>query len=152
MSSKPTGREWEAAAAFLARTVLPLRLAVVDARGQPRIVSLWFEWDGTYVWCATQAHSQLARYVEGSSSCAFEVSTNDAPYRGARGRGDTELTDDGSSVLERLIERYDIAPESRFAQWLRSRAANEVAIRLRPVRMSHWDFTGRMTPTIGSSS
>ena len=152
MSSAPAGDEWESASAFLARSVLPLRLAVVNEHGRPRIVSLWYEWDGVSMWCATQASSRLAGYVAGSGSCAFEVSTNDAPYVGVRGTASAILSDDGSSVLDRLIARYRVARESSFARWLRSRAANEVAIQLTPSRMSHWDYTSRMSSATESSS
>jgi hypothetical protein len=102
MSSAPPGDEWGIASAFLARSVLPLRLAVVDEHSRPRIVSLWYDWDGVSIWWATQASSRLAAYLAGSGSCAFEVSTNDAPYVGVRGTASARRSPDGWGRARRM--------------------------------------------------
>ncbi len=151
MSSGPRGDEWESASAFLAGSVLPLRLAVADTQGRPRIVSLWYEWDGTSAWCATQGRSRLASYVARSGACSFEVSTNHAPYVGVRGTASAIVSGDGAPVLERLLDRYGVALDSSFAKWLLSRSANEVAIQVTPSRMSHWDYSSRMSSDTGMS-
>jgi len=130
---------------FLAEMVVPLHLSVLDERGWPRSVSLWFlERDGA-LWCATQRSARVVSYLHGNPSCSFEVSTQAMPYRGIRGRAIGQVADDGAAaLLGDLIDRYLGSRESDFAAWLLSRADNEVTIRLAPRQVSRWDFSGRM--------
>jgi hypothetical protein len=46
--------------------------------------------------------------------------------------------------LLQLIDRYLHSRESKFAQWLIERQAEELAIRIEPEWLSAWDFSARM--------
>lgn len=48
-------------------------------------------------------------------------------------------------LLERLISRYLVDPESSLASWLRSRVADEVAVRIDALVVSSWDYSSRMS-------
>jgi hypothetical protein len=50
----------------------------------------------------------------------------------------------GAAVLDALIARYLTDDDASLARWLRSRRAEEVAIRLRPTRLESWDYRSRM--------
>jgi len=122
----------------------PLRVSVQTGRG-PLIVPLWFDWDGERLWCATQRDAAVVRALRETPRCAFDLSTNDMPYRGIRGRGSVRcLPELGGAVLDRLIDRYRIDRASRLATWLLSRRASEVAIEITPTWQTGWDYSERM--------
>ena len=60
---------------------IPLRISAQAPKG-PLIVPLWFEWDGARFWCACQSDAVIVRALERAPLCAFDLSTNDMPYRG----------------------------------------------------------------------
>jgi hypothetical protein len=49
-------------------------------------------------------------------------------------------------VLDRLLERYLDVSNAELAGWLRDRSATEVALRIGELRVTSWDFSGRMRP------
>jgi nitroimidazol reductase NimA-like FMN-containing flavoprotein (pyridoxamine 5'-phosphate oxidase superfamily) len=124
---------------------LPLRLGVQTAKG-PLIAPLWFEWDGERFWCATQNDALVVRAVRTTPQCAFDLSTNDMPYRGLRGRA--RVTVDatrGAAVLERLIDKYLDGRDNSLARWLLSRSEREVALAITPTWQTGWDYSARMS-------
>ena len=76
---------------YLRETVAPIRLACIGGRGWPLVLSLWFEYDEGVLWCATHSRSRLAGHLKHDGRVAFEVSPNQPPYRGVRGRGRATL-------------------------------------------------------------
>ncbi|MFU8816279.1 MAG: pyridoxamine 5'-phosphate oxidase family protein [Pseudomonadales bacterium] len=131
-------------AGFLDEQRLPLRLGIETDSG-PLVVPLWFHFDGADFWCATQRDAMLVRALAARPRCAIDVSTNDIPYRGLRGRGQvTCVPERGAEVLERLIQRYLNDDQNRLARWLKSRSDTEVALRITPNWLTSWDFSDRM--------
>ena len=136
----------EAVSLFLDETAVPIRLAAVAPSGWPIIVSLWFLRDGDSLVCATQRAASVVATLAAEGRCAFEVSVNDPPYRGVRGRATVSLEPDRDLlVLRRLVERYLGSADGTFATWLLGRETPEVAIRLIPTEVTSWDFSSRMT-------
>jgi len=134
----------EGIAEFLAEVTVPLRLAVLDDKGSPLVVSLWYAFSDGALWCATPRSATIARHLQHDPRCAFEIAPETPPYRGVRGQGRAELhRDDGERVLRSLLERYQ-QMDTRLGRWLLDRVADEVAIRIVPNHMSSWDFTQRM--------
>jgi nitroimidazol reductase NimA-like FMN-containing flavoprotein (pyridoxamine 5'-phosphate oxidase superfamily) len=134
----------EQAADFLRDHRQPLRLGIQTDSG-PLVVPLWFHFDGADFWCASQQGTFVMRSVEARPECGIDVSTNDIPYRGLRGRGQvTAHPEHGAEVLERLIERYLGTQNAPLARWLRSRSDAEVALRVAPNWLTAWDFSARM--------
>ena len=135
-------------AAFLDHEAVPIRLAAVAPSGWPVILSLWFVRDGDSLVCATQRSASIVATLAAEGRCAFEVSVNDPPYRGVRGRATVSLEPDADlSILQRLIERYLGSADGTFATWLLGRETPEVAIRLTPTEIASWDYRRRMDPT-----
>jgi nitroimidazol reductase NimA-like FMN-containing flavoprotein (pyridoxamine 5'-phosphate oxidase superfamily) len=123
---------------------IPLRISVQTAKG-PLIAPLWFEWDGARFWCASQKDAAIVRALQRDQLCAFDLSTNEMPYRGLRGRGHAHCRPErGVAVLERLIDRYLPDRRSTLAAWLLARSANEVAIEITPTWQTTWDYSARM--------
>ena len=126
--------------------VIPLRIAVHANTARELLVApLWFlHADGAF-WCASQARSLIVRALQREPSCAFDLSTNDMPYRGVRGRASVTLhPEEGERVLEALLNRYLGGTGSPLARRLLARASAEVALRLQPHWQSQWDYSKRM--------
>lgn len=123
--------------------MIPLRLATAGTF--PLVQSLWFTFDGSSLWCATQADSVVARRVQRSANVGFEIASDMPPYRGVRGTGTASLDDTrGPEVLGVLIDRYLGAEPTSLGDWLLSRADNEVAIRIDGLTVTSWDYSARM--------
>jgi nitroimidazol reductase NimA-like FMN-containing flavoprotein (pyridoxamine 5'-phosphate oxidase superfamily) len=137
---------------YLRETVAPIRLACIAGQGWPLVLSLWFEYDGGVLWCATHSRSHVASHLKHDGRVAFEVSPNEPPYRGVRGRGRATLeAERGDTVLRRLLRRYLGGEDSDLARWLLSRSHEELAVRIEPSSMQSWDYTRRMAARVKRS-
>jgi len=140
--------EWdrEGVAAFLSTVRVPVRLACRAPNGL-WMLSLWygFDADAERFVCAAAADADIVRYLRDDDGVAFEVSTNDPPYRGVRGRGTATIRpDEGKAVLRDLLTRYLGGTESALADRLLSPDRDEVTVRIDPERCYSWDFSDRM--------
>jgi nitroimidazol reductase NimA-like FMN-containing flavoprotein (pyridoxamine 5'-phosphate oxidase superfamily) len=131
--------------AFLSDARVPVRLGCRTPADNPWIVSLWFSWDGT-VNCATSADADLVRFLAHDNHVSFEVSTNDPPYKGVRGRGRATVSPDGEKELLRtLLERYLGGVDNPTGKRLFRPEREEVRIRIEPERLHTWDYSKRMS-------
>jgi len=136
--------------AFLAGSLIPLRLATHGHEGFPRIVSLWFVARDDRILCATQRDSYIAKRLTEDRRCAFEVSVETPPYCGVRGTASARLDDSlGESTLKDLIARYLRNPDGstsheRLERFLLDQSDQETAIVLEPHTLSSWDYSDRM--------
>ena len=131
--------------AFLTETTIPVRIATHRGDGSLWMVTLWYRYrDGSFD-CATWADADIVRFLEDDSEVAFDVSTNDPPYRGVRGNGTAAMSpDEDKVVLRSLIERYLGGTDSSLAEWLLADDREEVHIRIQPESMYSWDYADRM--------
>lgn len=128
---------------YLRDAVIPLRLATSGTF--PLVQSLWFAFDGTALWCATQADSVAATRVTRNGRVGFEIAADTPPYRGVRGTGHATIVPErGADVLTELLLRYLGSDTTPLATWLLSRAATEVALRIDTLTVTSWDYSGRM--------
>ncbi|CQR48799.1 MULTISPECIES: pyridoxamine 5'-phosphate oxidase family protein [Haloferax] len=135
---------------FLADATVPVRLSCRTPADDLWMLSLWYEWDPEAVElrCATSADADVVRFLRARDDVAFEISTNDPPYRGVRGRGTATVEPDAEKdVLRRLIARYLGDTDSELAKRLLSPERDEVVIRIRPERVHTWDYAARMKET-----
>jgi len=141
--------EWDRAGvtAFLTDATVPVRLACRTPAGGLWMLSLWyrFDADAERLVCATSAAADVVAYLRDDDGVAFEVSTNEPPYRGVRGNGWATITpDEEKTVLRSLLERYLGGTDSSLARRLLAPERDEVVIRIDPSRLYSWDFTERM--------
>ena len=130
---------------FLKRCQFPLRLACVGDDGFPRVVSVWYGFDGHSLRCVSHRSSQLVSLLQRSGKVGFELAPNEPPYHGVRGQGTARLgTDADGEVLGQLLQRYLGGTESKLGQWLLSRSEDEVLITIEPLRLFSWDYRERM--------
>ncbi|MBV0925281.1 pyridoxamine 5'-phosphate oxidase family protein [Halomicroarcula limicola] len=130
---------------FLEESRVPIRLATHRGDGSLWMVALWYRYRNGSLECATWSNAHIVRYLESDPEVAFDISTNQPPYRGVRGNGTATLsTDRAKATLEALIERYLGDTESALAEWLLHDAREEMRIRVQPNEMYSWDYTDRM--------
>ncbi len=129
---------------FLEEARIPVRVGCRTPADDPWIVSLWFAWDGA-VHCATGAHADIVDFLEHDARVSFDVSTNDPPYRGVRGRGTATISpDEEKTQLRALFEKYLDGTDNGLGRRLLRPEREEVHVRIDPDRIHTWDFTGRM--------
>lgn len=134
---------------FLRSTAVPLRLSCHRPSGDLWMLSLWFRYHEGRLECATAASADVVRFLREDDAVAFEVSTNDPPYRGVRGNGTARIDDDeGKRVLRALVERYLDDTDSSLARTLLSDEREEVRIRIEPETVFGWDYSGRMADAV----
>jgi nitroimidazol reductase NimA-like FMN-containing flavoprotein (pyridoxamine 5'-phosphate oxidase superfamily) len=133
---------------FLAASIIPVRLSVLGSEGAPIVASHWFIHENGVIRCATQQGSVIYKCLQSNIKCGFEVSPDNAPYRGVRGQGTASLDlDENKAMLARLHDRYRGEKRSKFREWLLNRDAAEFIISVRPSRIMSWDYSTRMTAT-----
>ena len=131
---------------YLKEAEIPLRLACVDAKGFPLVCSLWYCFEGGYLWCATHETAKLTKLLQQNPKCAFEVAPNDMPYRGVRGQGLARLVrEEAGQILPALIDRYLHGRYAGLTGWLLGRVNEEYAIQIEIHWITSWDFSERMS-------
>lgn len=126
-----------------------MRLAANTDSGFPVVLSLWFLPDGDDLLAAVHRDSRIANRLAADRRCAFEIAPNEPPYRGVRGQGNATMSPTGAAeLLERLLDRYLGSSDSRLGRFLLARAKEELVVRVRPVRLSSWDYSDRMDDSL----
>ncbi|SNZ12245.1 Pyridoxamine 5'-phosphate oxidase [Natronoarchaeum philippinense] len=134
---------------FLRETTVPLRLSCHTPAGRLWMLSLWYRYRDGRLWCATAADADVVEYLRADEEVAFEISTNDPPYRGVRGNGVAHVrSDGGKELLASLLERYLGGTESSLGDQLLDDNREEVRIEIEPRRAFSWDFSERMADAV----
>lgn len=131
--------------AFLQETTIPIRIATHRPDGSLWVVTLWYRYRDGALECATQASADVVRFLRNDPDVAFDISTNQIPYRGIRGNGTVTISDDdGKAVLRDLVDRYLGGDDSSLAEWLLGDDREEVRLRIEPHEIYSWDYGDRM--------
>jgi nitroimidazol reductase NimA-like FMN-containing flavoprotein (pyridoxamine 5'-phosphate oxidase superfamily) len=130
---------------FLRETTVPVRLSCHRPGGGLWMLSLWYRYDDGRLACSTAADAAIVEFLDADPSLAFEISTNNPPYRGVRGAGTAEIRpSDDKAVLRDLVERYLGGTDNDLADWLLSPDREEVRIDVDVERAYTWDYSDRM--------
>jgi len=136
-------------ASFLRETTVPVRLSCHTPADRLWMLSLWYEYRDGRLWCATAADADIVEYLRADDEIAFEVSTNDPPYRGVRGNGVARVDEEGGKeLLTALLERYLGGTDSSLADRLLDEDRKEVRIAIEPRRAFSWDYAARMADAV----
>jgi Pyridoxamine 5'-phosphate oxidase len=79
---------------------IPARVAYVAKSGEPRVVPLWFHWDGTDLVMATFNGSPKLSHVHTGDRLAVTIDTEAFPYAALQIRGPVTVTAHDGVVLE----------------------------------------------------
>lgn len=132
-------------ASFLDETTVPIRIATRRPDGSLWMVALWYRYRDGIFECATSADASIVDFLAADGSVAFDVSTNQIPYRGVRGAGTATIESEGGmQLLRELLERYLGGTDSDLARWLLRPEREEVRIRIEPDALFSWDYSERM--------
>lgn len=130
---------------FLAEARIPMRLAANTDTGFPVVLSLWFSFEGDELFAAVHRDARIAKRLKDDPRCAFEIASDEPPYRGVRGQAMARLEPEGAGeLLEGLLDRYLGSTDSSLGRFLLARADEELVVRLRPTWIASWDYTRRM--------
>ena len=129
---------------LLPDSTIPIRIAFIKPTGVPSVISLWYEQINGKIYCATQKTAKIVSYLQNNPSCGFEIATDKPPYRGIRGEGIAKINDNGSEILEILIDKYLGNKESNLSKFLRNNSKTEVAIEITPEKFYNYDYSKRM--------
>jgi len=135
--------------AFLTAQTIPVRLSCHTRADALWMLSLWYLYRDGALWCATSAEADVVDYLAHDDRVAFEISTNEPPYRGVRGNGTASVdADPDKDLLTELLERYLGGTDLPLANRLLSPERDEVRIRIDPARVYTWDFSERMRGSV----
>jgi hypothetical protein len=79
---------------------IPARLAYNWTDGTPRVVSLWFHWDGSNIVMATLPGAPKLKALQSGDRVALTIDTNDPPHHVLSIRGTAEVTEVQGVVAE----------------------------------------------------
>ena len=129
--------------AFLARPLIA-RLATADG-GQPRVVPMWYRWDGESLWMETSSTFPNYRILKRNPRAAVTI---DESLGGLRLRavvmvGDIEIIDAPTTAvddeLQRIYQRYLTRDEMATVGRDMMRTGTHVILRFAPRRITTWD-------------
>jgi nitroimidazol reductase NimA-like FMN-containing flavoprotein (pyridoxamine 5'-phosphate oxidase superfamily) len=98
---------------FLRNSRIPIRLGCHTPGGGLWILSLWYRYRDGRLECATGADACVVEYLREDPGVAFEVSTNDPPYKGVRGAGRADLESDEDKATLRADARAGLRGRRR---------------------------------------
>ena len=79
---------------------IPARLAYVWTDGTPRVVSIWFHWDGTDLVMGTLPGAPKLKALRTGDRVAITIDTNDPPHHVLSIRGTAQVTEADGVVSE----------------------------------------------------
>lgn len=121
------------------------RFAYTWSDGSPRVVPLWFHWDGSAVVLATPAKAPKLKVLAERPAVALTIDTTDFPYRvlSIRGQADVDLLDDVPPEYAAAAERY-FGPTQGRAWVSQLNGAPMGRIRITPEWVNILDFETRL--------
>ena len=92
----------------LLNSTIPARLAYSWTDGTPRVVPIWFEWDGTHVVLGTPARTPKLKALQVHPAVALTIDDNTFPHKVLLIRGEAmiEMHPDVVTEYARAATRY----------------------------------------------
>ena len=75
----------------LLASTIPARLAYTWTDGTPRVVPIWFHWDGEQIVMATPLRAPKLRALDDGARVAITIDSNEFPYRVLSIRGTADV-------------------------------------------------------------
>ncbi len=137
----------------LLHSKIPARLAYVASDGTPRVIPIWFHWNGREIVMATPPKAPKLKALGKNPKVALTIDDNTFPHKVLLIRGTTRL-----EPVEGIVPEYAAAAERYFdpalaQQWLgqlRTLISSMVRITLTPEWVGLLDFQTRFPSALAS--
>ena len=93
----------------LLRSTSPARLAYVWRDGTPRVVPIWFHWNGSEIVLGTPTKAPKARALAPGARVALTIDGNTWPYKALQIRGTAQV-----ETVTGVVPEYALAAERYF--------------------------------------
>lgn len=130
---------------------IPARLAYTWSDGTPRVVPIWFHWDGDELVMASVTDAPKVGALQEHPAVAVTIDSNEYPHDVLLVRGDAEVT-----VIDGVVPEYAAAAKRYFGdegaeQWLSQLpdGVRMARIGVRPSWVGVLDFQQRFPGAIG---
>ena len=136
----------EPAAQQLLRSKIPARLAYVWTDGSPRVVPIWFHWNGREIVMASPPKAPKLKALAHSPKVAITIDDNTFPHKVLliRGTSRLEVVNGVVPEYEACAARYfDAATAKGWLTQLRSLVSSMVRITITPEWVGLLDFQTR---------
>lgn len=132
---------------------IPARLAYVWPDGTPRVVPVWFHWNGSEFVIATPPKAPKLKALRVNSKVALTIDDNTFPNKVLMARGTATLDE-----VEGVVPEYELAAcryfgEAQGKAWVeqvRPTLIRMVRIRVRPEWVGILDFQSRFPSALSS--
>ena len=134
------------AAVELLRSNIPARLAYVWTDGSPRVVPIWFHWNGGEFVLGTPPKAPKLKALERDPRVSLTIDDNNFPHRVLLVRGKARLQTVNGVVPEYALAAERYFGEARGRAWiaqLSSKASSMVRVTIVPDWVGLLDFKTR---------
>jgi hypothetical protein len=137
----------------LLHSKIPARFAYVWMDGTPRVVPIWFHWNGREIVMATPPRAPKLKALKQNPKVSLTIDENEFPQKVLLIRGTARL-----EMIEGIVPEYAAAAERYFdrkqaEEWLtllRTRISSQVRITITPEWVGLLDFQTRFPSALTS--
>ena len=137
----------------LLESTIPARLAYIATDGTPRVIPIWFHWNGAEFVLATPPKAPKVKALSKNPRVALTIDDNNFPHKVLLIRGTARL-----QTMEGIVPEYAAAAERYFGReqgqaWvaqLRGMVPNMVRIAVTPEWVGLLDFQTRFPSALSA--
>jgi|SRR5215469_703100 len=130
---------------------IPARLAYVAADGTPRVLPIWFHWDGRQLVMGTMPTAAKLKALARNPKVAITIDDNTFPHKVLliRGTAKIDTVDGVVTGWAQAAERY-LGPEKgkAFVEQIRAKGESQARIAVTPEWVGVLDFETRFPRTL----
>ena len=135
----------------LLHSSIPARLAYTCKDRTPRVIPIWFHWNGQELVLGTPSNAPKVRILPDHPQVALTIDSNDWPYKTLliRGIASVETVDGVAPEYAAAAERYFGQAQGRaWVDQVRAMSAQMTRITVRPTWVGLLDFQTRFPSAI----
>jgi PPOX class probable F420-dependent enzyme len=131
---------------------IPARLAYIWKDGSPRVVPIWFHWNGKEVVMGTLSVAPKTKALETGDRVAITIDTDDQPHHVLSIRGTVEVTEVEGPVEEYALAAVRYLGQEQGDSYIRSLPPDlgMVRIAVRPEQVVILDFETRFPSALSA--
>jgi nitroimidazol reductase NimA-like FMN-containing flavoprotein (pyridoxamine 5'-phosphate oxidase superfamily) len=131
---------------FLASSKTPLRLGTTNAKSEPNIHPVWYDYVTNKLYFMSYKDALKIRNLKHNKTVYFSVDTDAMPNTGVKGKGTAVIVKDAGKALslsEKIIAKYLGDLNSSVAKNMvdEVRKGSEVLVEITPHYFSTWDYS-----------